>query len=168
MTAPAPCTTTTRRCVHPLLHCETVSSYQARRQTLELEKQRNLAGKQHHSASAPHEEHAPGWNEALASESEAHVKVRRRCPRAPAAPAGPARHAVAHAPLQADKASATPDEMIRTTVEYVKKRHGEELPAEANYAKDEIEGPLKSAASTAAEVVSNVLEQTGLKGKQKQ
>lgn len=41
--------------------------------TLELEKQRNLARKQH-LTSTPISE-APGWNEHLASSSEAHVKV---------------------------------------------------------------------------------------------
>jgi hypothetical protein len=42
-------------------------------QVLELEKARNLAKKQY-LTSAPHK-HAPGWNESLASESEAHIKV---------------------------------------------------------------------------------------------
>ena len=41
--------------------------------TLEAEKQRNLANKQH-ATSTPISE-APGWNEHLASSSEAHVKV---------------------------------------------------------------------------------------------
>ncbi|KAH9838323.1 uncharacterized protein C8Q71DRAFT_750484, partial [Rhodofomes roseus] len=42
--------------------------------TIEKEKHRNLTGKQH-KTSAPHEKTAPGWNEYLASASEAAVKV---------------------------------------------------------------------------------------------
>ncbi|WWC85395.1 uncharacterized protein L201_000258 [Kwoniella dendrophila CBS 6074] len=40
---------------------------------IEEEKQRNLSGNQ--DSSAPHKEHAPGWNEHLASDSEAAVKA---------------------------------------------------------------------------------------------
>ncbi|KAE9384991.1 hypothetical protein BT96DRAFT_614016 [Gymnopus androsaceus JB14] len=43
--------------------------------TLETEKKRNLS-KTQHTTSTPHE-HAPGWNEHLASQSEAHVKADR-------------------------------------------------------------------------------------------
>ena len=42
--------------------------------TIELEKRRNLA-KEQGKTSTPHD-FAPGWNEHLASESEAYVKVR--------------------------------------------------------------------------------------------
>lgn len=42
-------------------------------EVLELEKQRNLAGKQH-ATSTPIPE-APGWNEQLATSSEAHIRV---------------------------------------------------------------------------------------------
>ncbi|WVR05104.1 hypothetical protein IAU60_002116 [Kwoniella sp. DSM 27419] len=40
---------------------------------LEKEKRKNLSGQQHDSA--PHKEHAPGWNEHLASDAEANVKA---------------------------------------------------------------------------------------------
>ncbi|WWC69582.1 uncharacterized protein I206_103525 [Kwoniella pini CBS 10737] len=40
---------------------------------IEEEKQRNLKGNQ--DSSAPHKDHAPGWNEHLASHSEAAVKA---------------------------------------------------------------------------------------------
>ena len=40
---------------------------------LELEKKRNLS-KQQHKTSTPHA-HAPGWNEYLASASEASIKA---------------------------------------------------------------------------------------------
>jgi hypothetical protein len=43
-------------------------------QVLEAEKQKNLSGTQH-KTSTPHD-HAPGWNEHLASSSEASIKVR--------------------------------------------------------------------------------------------
>lgn len=43
------------------------------KQMLELEKNRNLRGIQH-KTSTPHA-HAPGWNEYLASASEASIKV---------------------------------------------------------------------------------------------
>jgi len=42
-------------------------------ETLEREKQKHLAGKDEDSHTHP--EHAPGWNEALASESEAVIKA---------------------------------------------------------------------------------------------
>ncbi len=44
-------------------------------QVLEQEKKRNLS-KQQHKTSTPHPDHAPGWNENLASASEAAIKVR--------------------------------------------------------------------------------------------
>ncbi|KZS92332.1 hypothetical protein SISNIDRAFT_550367 [Sistotremastrum niveocremeum HHB9708] len=67
-------------------------------ETLEREKARNLAKEQHHT-STPHE-HAPGWNEYLASSSEAHVK--------------------------ADKSEGTAEELQTRTVEHIKKRHHED------------------------------------------
>ncbi|KAF7369335.1 hypothetical protein MVEN_00261800 [Mycena venus] len=57
--------------------------------TLEKEKHRNLQGKQDKN-STPHE-HAPGWNEPLASASEASVK--------------------------ADQATGSPDDLQKRTVE---------------------------------------------------
>lgn len=42
-------------------------------ETIDLEKKRNLS-KEQGKTSTPHE-HAPGWNEYLASESEAYIKV---------------------------------------------------------------------------------------------
>ncbi|KAF8151845.1 hypothetical protein K438DRAFT_1457357, partial [Mycena galopus ATCC 62051] len=58
-------------------------------ETLEREKDRNLEGQQDES-STPHK-HAPGWNEPLASSSEASVK--------------------------ADQATGSPSELQKTTVE---------------------------------------------------
>ena len=53
---------------------KSVSRWLTSHQVLELEKFRNLHNIQH-KTSTPHS-HAPGWNEALASASEAAVKVR--------------------------------------------------------------------------------------------
>ncbi|KAG8959319.1 hypothetical protein FRC03_008164 [Tulasnella sp. 419] len=41
---------------------------------IQKEKDRNLSGKQHETSS-PHKKHAPGWNEHLASDAEANIKV---------------------------------------------------------------------------------------------
>lgn len=48
-------------------------------QVLEQEKKRNLS-KEQHKTSTPHPDHAPGWNENLASASEAAIKVRNTIP----------------------------------------------------------------------------------------
>jgi len=93
---------------------------------IEEEKQKNLRGKQHHT-STPHKEHAPGWNEYLATSSEAAVK--------------------------ADQAGGvSPQELQKETVIHIKKRHSiktdsqwnpfTEIESEATYEKDEVEGPL--------------------------
>ncbi|KAF7336675.1 hypothetical protein MVEN_02102500 [Mycena venus] len=86
--------------------------------TLETEKVRNLSGVQY-KTSTPHK-HAPGWNEHLASASEASVK--------------------------ADKAAdhGSPGDLQKTTVEYIQSRHS---PDEASYLRDQVDGPLSSAKS---------------------
>ncbi|KIO17927.1 hypothetical protein M407DRAFT_164246 [Tulasnella calospora MUT 4182] len=103
-------------------------------EVLEREKQRSLS--KHPKQHAPHKHHAPEWNEALASVSEAAVK--------------------------ADQSPAeTPEELTRITVEYVKRAHSDDtgdivqkatatafdaanraVHQEAVYDKEEIEGPL--------------------------
>ncbi|KAJ6494893.1 hypothetical protein C8R47DRAFT_1069836 [Mycena vitilis] len=85
-------------------------------ETLETEKARNLSGTQY-KTSTPHK-HAPGWNEHLASASEASVK--------------------------ADKDAGDPIELQKVTVEYIQSRHS---PDEAYYPKDQVDGPLSSATS---------------------
>ncbi|TDL16554.1 hypothetical protein BD410DRAFT_795202 [Rickenella mellea] len=91
--------------------------------TLDEEKARNLSKKQH-ATSTPHE-NAPGWNEYLASASEAHIK--------------------------ADKSDATTIEsMTTTTIKHVHARHhGDDkvISVEAEYEKEEVDGPLGGAAS---------------------
>jgi len=84
--------------------------------TLETEKNRNLAGTQY-KTSTPHK-HAPGWNEHLASASEASLK--------------------------ADKDTGAPADLQKTTVEYIQSRHS---PDEAYYLRDQVDGPLSSAKS---------------------
>ncbi|KAL0577145.1 hypothetical protein V5O48_004859 [Marasmius crinis-equi] len=83
-------------------------------QVLETEKQRNLRHEQH-KTSTPHKD-APGWNENLASSSEASVKADRSV-------GGP-----------------TQDE----TVEYILSRHtpDDRVHTAATNMKDEVEGPL--------------------------
>ena len=104
-------------------------------QVLEQKKAKNLSGKQG-KGSAPHE-HAPGWNEYLASDSEANVK--------------------------ADKAEGSPETMQRRSVEHIKARHhADDVTAgtvEASYERDEVEGPLKSALSKAKETVEETVEE---------
>ncbi|KAF8896322.1 hypothetical protein BD779DRAFT_1495196 [Infundibulicybe gibba] len=88
--------------------------------TLEREKQRNLSNTQH-KTSTPHK-HAPGWNEHLASTSEASVK--------------------------ADKAPGSVFELQESTVEYIRSRHSPDDrmgPTTAYYPRDEVSGPLGDA-----------------------
>ena len=105
-------------------------SYTESYQVLEREKHKNLSNKQH-KTSAPHD-HAPGWNELLASASEANVK--------------------------ADKADGvTPELLQKKTVEHIKLRHHAEdqtIGVEAEYERDEVEGPLKRAFTQVKEKVT--------------
>lgn len=86
------------------------------------------AEKRHHKPTPPHE-NAPGWNEELATESEAHVK--------------------------ADQAPGTPSDLQARTVEHVRTQLTEEAvtineekeatSTTAFYERDEVTGPLKGA-----------------------
>jgi hypothetical protein len=87
---------------------------------LELEKKRNLS-KIQHLTSTPHA-HAPGWNEALATESEAFVK--------------------------ADKGPEADADLQAGSVEYIRARHTSDDRMEtttATYAREEVVGPLSGA-----------------------
>ncbi|KAF9052522.1 UPF0187-domain-containing protein [Hymenopellis radicata] len=89
---------------------------------LETEKMRNLSSVQH-KTSTPHS-HAPGWNEHLATASEASIKADRA------------------------EGTGTPLEMQSRTVEYIQARHSPEdrvAPTAAMYSKDIVDGPLGSA-----------------------
>ncbi|KAJ1307886.1 hypothetical protein OPQ81_001965 [Rhizoctonia solani] len=103
---------------------------------LEREKHKNLRGEQHSTHN-----HAPGWNELLASDSEAAIK--------------------------ADQATGSPEDMAKSTLEYVKKQHPDVWTdtirdhTNAPYMKDAVEGPLgalargaKKAADTFAEAAA--------------
>ncbi|CAE6466741.1 unnamed protein product [Rhizoctonia solani] len=100
---------------------------------LEREKHRNLRGEQH----SPHT-HAPGWNELLASDSEAHIK--------------------------ADKATGNPEEMAKSTLEYVRKQHpdtwSETIREHTNapYVRDAVEGPLGALARGAKKAANAFAE----------
>ncbi|KAF8183939.1 hypothetical protein BJ912DRAFT_538813 [Pholiota molesta] len=90
-------------------------------EVLEREKQRNLKRGTIDLTSTPHE-HAPGWNEALASASEAIVK--------------------------AEKSGGDPQTLQKVTVNYLKKgrvNSDNESSTTAYYSKDEVTGPLKTA-----------------------
>jgi len=87
---------------------------------LEREKRRNLSGDQH-GKSTPID-NAPGWNESLATASEAFVK--------------------------ADRTTTSIHELQEKTVNYVQSRHdtNDRLETrEASYLRDEVDGPLGSA-----------------------
>ena len=121
-------------------------------QVLEREKHRNLNKKQH-KTSTPHEGF-PGWNEYLASDSEAFVKAQR----------------------SADAGHTDPKTLVEDTIQRVKKKHhggaeGEPTVtikaeteqfltsdngevSEAKYERDEVTGPLKEAVSKVAEVLT--------------
>ncbi|KAG1876123.1 hypothetical protein C8R48DRAFT_627669 [Suillus tomentosus] len=88
-------------------------------ETLEREKRRNLSGTQVENSA---NDDAPGWNENLASESEAHVK--------------------------ADRSSVTINDLQRKTIDYVNAKHQADERMdhrEASYLKDEVTGPLGTA-----------------------
>jgi len=97
-------------------------------ETLETEKGRNLSGTQH-KTSTPHK-HAPGWNEHLASASEASVKADK------------------------DTGSESPSDMQKTTIDYIQSRHS---PDEAHYLRDEVNGPLSGAKGDGTESHPQVL-----------
>ncbi|KAJ7903432.1 hypothetical protein B0H14DRAFT_940248 [Mycena olivaceomarginata] len=97
---------------------------------LETEKGRNLAGTQY-KTSTPHRKHAPGWNEHLASASEASVK--------------------------ADKDTESPADLQKTTVEYIQSRHS---PDEATTLRDQVDGPLSAAQSDEVLVRKTIHEET--------
>jgi hypothetical protein len=101
-------------------------------QVLEEEKQKNLTGKQH-KGSAPHN-NAPGWNEYLASTSEAYTK--------------------------ADKSDGeTTEALTKKTIERIKHRHNPDdvmEGMESSDVKDEVEGPLKKFGKAAGEVVDKM------------
>ncbi|KAJ3786104.1 hypothetical protein GGU10DRAFT_386957 [Lentinula aff. detonsa] len=95
---------------------------------LDTEKKRNLS-KTQHGTSTPHK-HAPGWNEHLASASEAHVK--------------------------ADRSTGSPSELADQTIKYIHERHSPEnavQPTEASFSRDEVGGPLGQAQGSDREVI---------------
>ncbi|KAK2460309.1 hypothetical protein APHAL10511_007698 [Amanita phalloides] len=89
-------------------------------QILEVEKHRNLSKSQHHTSTPL--SNAPGWNEALATESEAFVK--------------------------ADKSLEKNGDMQAKTIEYLRARHSSDDrvgSTVADYAREEVMGPLSGA-----------------------
>ncbi|KAF8606497.1 hypothetical protein BDV93DRAFT_604474 [Ceratobasidium sp. AG-I] len=101
---------------------------------IEREKQKNLQGRQH----SPHK-HAPGWNEALATDAEATIK--------------------------ANQANVTPEEMTRGTVEHLRKQHPDSLADQVrdhinapSSLKDVVEGPLGALGRAAKKAVDGLKE----------
>ncbi|KAK7463513.1 hypothetical protein VKT23_006861 [Stygiomarasmius scandens] len=103
-------------------------------EVLETEKRRNL-NKEQHRTSAPFGEHAPGWNEHLASASEAHVK--------------------------ADRAPASSEDLTRDTIDYLQRRHSPDDRGQSteSYAKDQVDGPLGAASYETRERIDGPLGQ---------
>ncbi|KAF8529839.1 hypothetical protein JB92DRAFT_3106532 [Gautieria morchelliformis] len=99
-------------------------------EVLDTEKRRNLEKKQH-LTSTTHEEHAPGWNEYLASSSEANVKADR---------------------LGQDGPPTT--DLTERTLRHLKLRHHGGSREEASYERDEVQGPLKNSTTGATDDVS--------------
>lgn len=112
--------------------------------------------KEQHKTSTPHPDHAPGWNENLASASEAAIKVRSTIPSYYV-------QTLTSTLQQADQAGVTPGDLQEKTVKYVKERHhatdsatttepgvstsrmAHTSSGEASNKRDEIDGPLKTA-----------------------
>ncbi|KAF4613764.1 hypothetical protein D9613_007590 [Agrocybe pediades] len=96
---------------------------------LEREKARNLSGRTGKQFGSPHE-HAPGWNEKLASSSEAAVK--------------------------ADRSDGTTIELQSRTVEHMKSSRAVEADEESTNSassRDSVEGPLSGARSEVEKVI---------------
>ncbi|KAI0001450.1 hypothetical protein BJV74DRAFT_69250 [Russula compacta] len=89
-------------------------------EVLEREKRRNLS-RQPYQTSSPLD-HSPGWNEHLASASEAHVK--------------------------ADQDVSSLHDLASRTVAHLKAKGAPEESATARSDRDEVSGPLKSAPGT--------------------
>lgn len=105
---------------------------------LEAEKHKNPASEQR-TASIPISE-APGWEEDLATSSEAHVKVGHNWQAFDAVNSQPYT-------LQADKSGDTTATLVTKTVEHIHARHSPEErlgSREAPYERDAVEGPLRS------------------------
>ncbi|KAG6334140.1 hypothetical protein ID866_4947 [Astraeus odoratus] len=117
---------------------------------LEREKRRNLSGAQHKTSSTI--EDAPGWNEYLASASEAHVKV--CCTRTPPVVMV---DDVSDEDLQADRSNTSINDLQEKTVKHIYARHhpDDDRPGAtgAMYVRDEVAGPLGSAQVGEFEVV---------------
>lgn len=160
-TTPAPSTTTILTYVAPHSH-QTLTLIFPLRQVLETEKKRNLSNNQH-STSTPIR-NAPGWNQYLASASEAAVKV---CSTLFTISLMPLTRSNAY---QADRSDHTFAELAAETVAHVKARHHDtdspssdpdrapSTPAsaangedrvdayEAVYERDDLTGPLNNPA----------------------
>jgi len=115
---------------------------------LETEKAKNLAGKPHQT-SAPMD-HAPGWNELLASSSEASVKVCLCCIHI-------FYKLIKNTSMQADRDSTSPAELASRTVEHVQARYSDHQGSSEN---DSVKGPLSGAGKDPILVKKTIKEET--------
>jgi len=112
-------------------------------QVLEREKRRNLS-RHPYQTSSPFD-HSPGWNELLASTSEANVKVRRPCWYSLLS------FYVPFVAPQADQDTTPPHDLASRTVAHIKAKISAEeniSSGTARFDRDEVSGPLKSAIGT--------------------
>jgi hypothetical protein len=100
-------------------------------EVLEREKRRNLA-RHPYQTSSPHV-HSPGWNETLATASEANVK--------------------------ADQDASSPGDLASRTVAHLKAKNAPEEVAAVTDDPDEVSGPLRSATGTASVDVDDTYEE---------
>ncbi|KAI0034225.1 hypothetical protein K488DRAFT_45946, partial [Vararia minispora EC-137] len=102
---------------------------------LEREKHRNLS-RQPFQTSAPMD-HAPGWNEHLATTAEANVK--------------------------ADQSTVRPEDLAELTVKYMTEKSSPDERYEAStatYEREELAGPLKDATGNATGKIHTTVEET--------
>ncbi|SRR6266404_1181742 len=111
-------------------------------QVLEREKRRNLARHPYQTSSPV--DHSPGWNENLATASEANVKVGNLALSIPTEPPIPLIHVT-----QADQDATSPHDLPSRTVAYLKAKDVPDETVVATYDRDEVSGPLRSAPGTA-------------------
>ncbi|TFY54740.1 hypothetical protein EVJ58_g8683 [Rhodofomes roseus] len=134
--------------------------------TIEKEKHRNLTGKQH-KTSAPHEKTAPGWNEYLASASEAAVKADQSHGEGDGGTAAMQQNTVTHVKRryhEEDSPVPNPQEQTSSPEQGTNTSHmahGENV--HAVYERDEVSGPLGGAGDENSVEVEEVTKFTSTK-----
>ncbi|KAI0351729.1 hypothetical protein OH77DRAFT_1429303 [Trametes cingulata] len=117
---------------------------------LEQEKRRNLS-KQQHKTSTPIPDEAPGWNENLASASEAAVKADRWGTGSPKDLQDKTVKYVKDRHHATDSAAMNEPPPNEPGISTSRMRHNGPGEPEAPYSRDEIDGPLKTAHTATVE-----------------